>query len=165
MLTYYLVIALHILVCFVLILVVLLQSGKGADLSGAFGGGATQTAFGSRGPASLLSKITTGAAVVFMLTSITLARMHPTNQEKSILDTAPATAPQPKAPAVQPPSPPPTPEEIKKLQKEIEEKQKQAPKGEKSQQQGAEPSAPGVKVEVKPPANAGEASPPSGTKP
>jgi preprotein translocase subunit SecG len=166
MLTYYLIVAVHVLVCLVLILVVLLQSGKGADLAGAFGGGATQTAFGSRGPASLLSKITTGAAVVFMLTSITLARMHPTSQETSILDTAPGTtAPQPKAPAVQPPSPPPTPEEIKKLQKEIEEKQQQAPKSETSQQQGTESSAPGVKVEVKQPGKSGEASPPSGEKP
>ncbi len=61
---------LHVIVCVILVLVVLLQSGKGADLAGAFGGGATQTAFGSRGPASFLSKMTTVAAVVFMLTSL-----------------------------------------------------------------------------------------------
>ncbi len=58
MLVYYLVTALHVLVCVILILVVLLQSSKGADLAGAFGGSSTQTAFGSRGPASFLSKIT-----------------------------------------------------------------------------------------------------------
>ena len=73
MLLYYAITALHVLVCVILVLVVLLQSGKGADLAGAFGGGATQTAFGSRGPASLLSKVTTGAAILFMVTSISLS--------------------------------------------------------------------------------------------
>ncbi len=72
MLLYYAVATLHVIVCVILVLVVLLQSGKGADLSGAFGGGATQTAFGSRGPASFLSKMTTVAAIVFMMTSIGL---------------------------------------------------------------------------------------------
>ena len=59
----------HVIVCLILILVVLLQSGKGADLAGAFGGGGSQTAFGARGTATFLSKLTTGAAIVFMLTS------------------------------------------------------------------------------------------------
>ena len=77
MLLYYAFIVLHVLVCLILILVVLLQSGKGADLAGAFGGGATQTAFGSRGPASFLSKATTGAAIVFMITSIALSGLSP----------------------------------------------------------------------------------------
>lgn len=62
----------HVIVSFVLILAVLLQSGKAADLAGAFGGGGSQTAFGARGSASLLSKVTTGAAVLFMLTSLGL---------------------------------------------------------------------------------------------
>jgi preprotein translocase subunit SecG len=66
---------LHILVCIFLIIVVLLQSGKAADLAGAFGGMGSQTAFGPRGSATLLSKATTGAAVVFMVTSLTLAIM------------------------------------------------------------------------------------------
>ena len=73
MILYYAIAALHVIVCVILVLVVLLQSGKGADLAGAFGGGATQTAFGSRGPASFLSKMTTIAAVVFMITSIALS--------------------------------------------------------------------------------------------
>lgn len=64
--------ALHILVSFFLIIVVLLQSGKAADLAGAFGGMGSQTAFGPRGAATVLSKATTTAAVLFMLTSITL---------------------------------------------------------------------------------------------
>jgi len=63
---------LHIAVCFFLIIVVLLQSGKAADLAGAFGGMGSQTAFGARGAATLLSKATTTAAVLFMLTSIGL---------------------------------------------------------------------------------------------
>ena len=63
---------LHILVSFFLIIVVLLQSGKAADLAGAFGGMGSQTAFGPRGAATVLSKATTTAAVLFMVTSITL---------------------------------------------------------------------------------------------
>ncbi len=64
---------LHVLICFFLIIVVLLQSGKAADLAGAFGGMGSQTAFGPRGAATVLSKATTVAAVLFMLTSLTLA--------------------------------------------------------------------------------------------
>jgi preprotein translocase subunit SecG len=62
----------HILVCFFLIIVVLLQSGKSADLAGAFGGYGSQSTFGPRGAASLLSKITTTLAVLFMVTSLLL---------------------------------------------------------------------------------------------
>lgn len=64
--------AIHILVCVILIVAVLLQSGKAADLAGAFGGGGSQTAFGPRGAATILSKITTASAVIFMLTSLGL---------------------------------------------------------------------------------------------
>lgn len=67
---------LHILICLFLIIVVLLQSGKAADLAGAFGGMGSQTAFGPRGSATLLSKATTGAAVLFMLNSIALGILH-----------------------------------------------------------------------------------------
>src|ERR1700710_1484628 len=63
----------HVLVCLFLIVVVLLQSGKAADLAGAFGGMGSQTAFGPRGSATLLSKATTLSAVLFMLTSISLS--------------------------------------------------------------------------------------------
>lgn len=66
----------HVLVSFFLIIVVLLQSGKAADLAGAFGGMGSQTAFGPRGAATILSKATTTAAVLFMLTSITLGIMQ-----------------------------------------------------------------------------------------
>src|ERR1700716_4685542 len=63
----------HIVVCFFIIIVVLLQSGKSGDISAAFGGQGSQTAFGPRGAASALSKATTWSAVAFMVTSITLS--------------------------------------------------------------------------------------------
>ena len=63
----------HIIVCLFLVIVVLLQSGKAADLAGAFGGMGSQTAFGARGSATVLSKATTLAAAIFMMTSMTLA--------------------------------------------------------------------------------------------
>ncbi len=63
----------HVVVCLFLIIVVLLQSGKAADLAGAFGGMGSQTAFGPRGSATLLSKATTISAILFMLTSISLS--------------------------------------------------------------------------------------------
>ena len=64
---------LHIFVCLFLVIVVLLQSGKAADLAGAFGGMGSQTAFGPRGAATVLSKATTIAAALFMVTSLSLA--------------------------------------------------------------------------------------------
>jgi preprotein translocase subunit SecG len=67
-----LLVAIHVLVCIVLIIAVLLQSGKAADLAGAFGGGGSQTAFGPRGAATLLGKVTTIGAILFMLTSMGL---------------------------------------------------------------------------------------------
>ena len=133
MLLYYAVVTIHVLVCLVLTLVVLLQSGKGADLAGAFGGGGTQTAFGSRGPASFLSKATTVAAVVFMLTSIGLSGLvgGTSVTTKSILDnTKGATAPAPKNPAAPVPAGDTkvlSPEEIRQRQSEAEAKQTQVP--------------------------------------
>src|SRR5262249_36850934 len=70
---YTLVTIVHVLVCLFLIVVVLLQSGKAADLAGAFGGMGSQTAFGPRGSATLLSKATTVSAIVFMITSLSLS--------------------------------------------------------------------------------------------
>lgn len=72
----YLVTAIHVVVCFILIGVVLLQSGKAADLAGAFGGMGSQTTFGPRGTATVLSKATTAAAIVFMITALTLFIME-----------------------------------------------------------------------------------------
>ena len=62
----------HVLICIFLIAVILLQQGKSADLAGAFGGQGSQTAFGPRGAANLLTKLTTWGAILFMITSITL---------------------------------------------------------------------------------------------
>ena len=130
MLLYYAIATLHVIVCVILVLVVLLQSGKGADLAGAFGGGATQTAFGSRGPASFLSKMTTIAAIIFMLTSIGLSMISTKREAKSVLET---TGKQTTAPAKKTSSPPaapvatPTPEEINKRVEELQkQKQQQA---------------------------------------
>lgn len=87
---YYLVLILHLIACFFLIAVVLLQQGKGQDLASAFGGGGTQAAFGPRGSATLLSRVTTGLAAVFMITSISLAVLK--QRQTSVLDRIPATA-------------------------------------------------------------------------
>ncbi len=70
-----LILVIHLICCFILILVILLQSGKSADLAGAFGMMGSQTAFGPRGTATLLSKFTTGAAVIFMVSSLALSFM------------------------------------------------------------------------------------------
>src|SRR2546426_3577480 len=73
----------HVVVCLLLIGVVLLQSGKAADLAGAFGGMGSQTAFGPRGSATVLSKATTIAASLFMLTSLSLAILATRNAATS----------------------------------------------------------------------------------
>lgn len=86
----------HLFVCFFLILVVLLQTGKGADIAAAFGG-SSQTAFGARGAATLLSKLTTGSAIIFMITSFTLAMMANRGSRSVVTDDA---AQQQSAPAV-----------------------------------------------------------------
>jgi preprotein translocase subunit SecG len=65
----------HVIVCFFLIIVVLLQSGKSGDIAAAFGGMGSQTAFGPRGAATALSRATTWSTVIFMITSITLSVM------------------------------------------------------------------------------------------
>jgi preprotein translocase subunit SecG len=115
----------HVVVCLFLIVVVLLQSGKAADLAGAFGGMGSQTAFGPRGSATLLSKATTLAAAIFMITSITLSIVAQRSaassgsvleREKAPAKSAPAkpgASPAPVAPAPQssvpvtiPPAPP-----------------------------------------------------------
>src|SRR4051812_13037634 len=102
----------HIIVCLFLVIVVLLQSGKAADLAGAFGGMGSQTAFGPRGAATVLSKATTIAAALFMVTSLSLAIYTTRNagSSRSVLErqakpkaatpVAPAPAPKtPEAPA------------------------------------------------------------------
>jgi preprotein translocase subunit SecG len=85
----------HVVVCLILIAVVLLQSGKAADLAGAFGGMGSQTAFGPRGAATTLSRATTAAAVIFMITSLALS-MVATKKGRtgnSVLDKSTTSAP------------------------------------------------------------------------
>ena len=107
-------VALHILVCFVLVIVIMLQSGNAADLAGAFGGSCSQTAFGPRGAATFLSRATTWCAIVFMATSLALSfkRATPSTSTGSILEQtqpsqAPVKPPSPSLPAPQAPLPSP----------------------------------------------------------
>ncbi len=95
----------HVLISFLLVVVVLLQSGKAADLAGAFGGAGSQTAFGPRGAATFLSKATTWCAVMFMLTSIALGLRQTTYRPAgtSVLEQYSKPA------STQPPSPPAQP--------------------------------------------------------
>src|ERR1700734_2383879 len=72
---FYFVIVLHVIVCFFIIGVVLLQQGRSADLAGAFGGQGSQTAFGPRAAANVLTRLTTWSAVIFMCTSIALVAL------------------------------------------------------------------------------------------
>jgi preprotein translocase subunit SecG len=85
---YYAILVLHVIACLFLIGVVLLQQGKGQDLASAFGGGGTQTAFGPRGSANVLSRATTILAGMFMVTSLGLSLVRP--RQGTILDSVPA---------------------------------------------------------------------------
>ncbi|OGQ10629.1 MAG: preprotein translocase subunit SecG [Deltaproteobacteria bacterium RBG_19FT_COMBO_46_12] len=103
------IVVVHVLVCVSLILIVLLQAGKGADMGAAFGG-ASQTIFGSAGAMGFLSKLTTVAAIVFMITSLLLTfastRRASTVMKERPVPTSPAAPSempvQPQAPAPEP---------------------------------------------------------------
>jgi preprotein translocase subunit SecG len=90
---FYFVIVIHVIVCLFLIGVVLLQQGRSADLAGAFGGQGSQTAFGPRAAANVLTRLTTWSAVIFMITSIALTILYVrTSGSHSVLEgTKPAT--------------------------------------------------------------------------
>lgn len=77
-------VVLHVTVCFFLIAVVLLQRGKGAEVGAVFGGGASSTVFGGRGAGNFLTKLTTGSAVIFMLTSMTLSYLAVERSEERL---------------------------------------------------------------------------------
>ena len=83
----------HILICLILIMAVLLQSGKAADLAGAFGGVGSQTAFGPRGTATILSKVTTISAILFMVTSLGLWMLSFKGQRSVVKDVPAASQP------------------------------------------------------------------------
>ncbi|HMA54386.1 MAG TPA: preprotein translocase subunit SecG, partial [Acidobacteriota bacterium] len=104
-----LIIILHIIVCLILIFAVLLQSGKAADLAGAFGGGGSQTNYAARGSGNLLTKLTTASAILFMVTSLGLwilsgrGTTSVVGSEKApVTTTAPQTKPTDTAPAAAP---------------------------------------------------------------
>jgi preprotein translocase subunit SecG len=103
-------VVLYVFICFFLILVVLVQQGKGADIAGAFGGGGTQTAFGARGATTLLHKLTTGAFIGFIALSLLLTVLQARPRSSVIgaagqKTTAQKPAPQKAAPPVQPAKP------------------------------------------------------------
>ncbi len=76
----------HVLTCFILVVIVLLQTGKGADMGAVFGGGSSATLFGSSGAGNLLTKVTTGAAFMFMVTSLVLAYSSARRTPDTIFD-------------------------------------------------------------------------------
>ncbi len=88
------IVIIHVIVCLALIMIVLLQTGKGADMGASFGGGGSQTLFGSSGASTFLSKATTVAAVVFMITCFTLAWLSTHKTPKSIMKDTKAPAAQ-----------------------------------------------------------------------
>ena len=99
---------LHIIVCIGLILVVLLQTGKGAEIGAVFGGGSSSTIFGSSGAGNFLTKLTTGMAIIFMMTSLTLGYFAGRRPSATIFDNrSPAAQPdasmQPAAPSKEEP--------------------------------------------------------------
>ena len=103
---YYVFVVLHVIACLFLIGIVLLQQGKSQDLASAFGGGGTQTAFGPRGSANVLSRGTTILAALFMVTSLALSLLRP--HDSSFLDQVAAPSPKPSAAAASPGAPPST---------------------------------------------------------
>ena len=94
---FYLVITVHVIVCLFLIGVVLVQQGRSADLAGAFGGQGSQTAFGPRAAANVLTRLTTWSAIIFMVTSLSLTALYVrSTHARSVLDNE---KPAPTAPA------------------------------------------------------------------
>jgi preprotein translocase subunit SecG len=84
-----LILIIHIIVCIALILIVLLQTGKGADMGAVFGGAGSQTLFGNTGATTFLGKLTTGAAIIFMVTSLSLAYISKSNENSIVSDVKP----------------------------------------------------------------------------
>ena len=91
---FYFVVAVHVIVCAFLIIVVLVQQGRSADLAGAFGGQGSQTAFGPRAAANVLTRLTTWSAVIFMITSLSLTILYARGtHSRSVLSGTSTSAP------------------------------------------------------------------------
>jgi preprotein translocase subunit SecG len=103
-------IVLHVVVAIFLILVVLLQTGKGAAMGSAFGSGASQTMFGSAGAGNFLTKLTTAAAIIFMITSLTLTTLISKKGERSVIKDEPVSQTEKKPANAPPVAQPSTPE-------------------------------------------------------
>lgn len=125
------IIIVHVSVCVALILIVLLQTGKGANMGAAFGGGSSQTLFGSSGAGGFLTKLTTGAAVVFMLTSFALAYLavHKTGDSVMSGVEAPVSATEVDVPQEETEPAEPTPQ-AQKEEEAVAESSQQAGKSE-----------------------------------
>ena len=102
----------HLIACVFLILVVLLQTGKGAEMGAVFGGGGSSTLFGASGAGNFLTKLTTGTAIVFFLTSLTLAYSSIARTQRTVFDRPLPEPPPLGAPAE--PGPPPAMDEAAK---------------------------------------------------
>lgn len=100
-----LLVTLHIIVCFALIIVVLLQSGKGAEMGASFGASGSQSVFGAGGGSTFMSKLTTSAAIIFMLTSLSLAFVSGKGGGSSIMSKTPKAKPAPMGGLQQPAAP------------------------------------------------------------
>ena len=96
MLLQYLITTVHVIVCAVLIVVVLLQHGKSADIAATFGGMGSQTAFGPRGTATVFSRLTTWCAIIFMITSMALTYITSIRGSSSVMDKIPTPVQTPK---------------------------------------------------------------------
>src|SRR5262249_38748960 len=106
---YYLLSTLYVMVCLILLLVVLLQQGRGGDIASAFGGGSSQTAFGARGGATVLSKATAVFAGLFLLGALGLAIIGQRGPGSIVTGTAPAPSSAPRVPSPAPASTPKPP--------------------------------------------------------
>ena len=114
---YYLVVTIYVITCLVLVLVILLQQGKGGDIANAFGGGSSQAAFGARAGATLLTKMTAGLATAFILLALVLSVVGQRGTSSVVggMEAPPAPAAAPSAPSnptatPAPATPSPTPE-------------------------------------------------------
>ncbi len=140
-----LVVIIHLVACVALIAIVLLQTGKGAEMGAAFGG-ASQTLFGGTGGSSFMSKLTTGAAVVFMITCLLLSYMYRPGASggRSVMTDIPVEQ-------AQPPAPPPVVPEARPVQPETKAPAPQAPA---ASQKAPEAPAPAAQEPAKPQAPA-----------
>lgn len=153
-----LVVLIHLIVCIALIAIVLLQTGKGAEMGAAFGG-ASQTLFGGSGGSSFMSKLTTGAAVVFMITCLLLSYMYRPGaaRSRSVMTDIPVEQTQPKAPPVQ--QQPAVPE-ARPVQPETQAAPQAAPPAAAQKAAETPQQAPaGVTQQAKPESDAGKKAP------